>query len=515
VEKIFLEAVHLHKEGNLKEAKEKYYEVLSFDKFNINSYNNLGAIYAQEGFYEKAFQNFNIAITLKADHTEAWFNKGNLLYNLQNFKESIFSFTEAINLRPNYIEALLKRSDALFEIGSYEQALQDSNLVISLDSTCAEAWLNKGNALDGMMMLEEALFCYDRAIQLDHNFFESWSNKGKIYHTLQRFDEAIQCFDKAIKINPNYYEAYFNKSFTQLLLGNFIEGWKNYEFRLQTKKFKNTLRHSNIKLAKDINDIKQKKLLIWSDEGFGDTIQMIRLVKLLPIYTSNIILEVHKDLKNLIKNSFPYCRVIENGESYSDADCQIPLMSLISVLNLTLDSIPKDVPYLKIEENLVSKWSVNLKIKKEKLNIGIACSGNNLYREDKIRSLDLHYFKPLLKMSNLFLIQKEIKSLDKEFLLSHPEIIFLGCQINSFSDTAAIVQNMDLIISIDTSLTHLAGSLGKRTFVLLNWPHDHRWLLNQDKSYWYPSVKIFRKEFNQSWDLLIKNLISNYVQKKI
>jgi tetratricopeptide (TPR) repeat protein len=511
VEKIFLEAIHLHGEGNLKEAKEKYYQVLLLDKHNINSYNNLGAIYAQEGSYEKAFKNFNIAIELKPDHAEAWFNKGNLLYNLQDFEESIFSFTQAINFRPNYIEALLKKGDALFEVGSYKEALKESDLVISLEPTCAEAWLNKGNALDGMMMQDDALFCYDRAIELDQNFYESWSNKGKIYHALRCFDEAIQCFDKAIKINPNYFEAYFNKSFTQLLLGNFIEGWKNYEFRWQTKRFKNKFRHSNIKTLKDINDVKQKKLLIWSDEGFGDIIQAVRFVKLLSTHTDNIILEVHEDLKNLIKNSFPKCSVISIGESYSDVDYQIPFMSLPSVLNLTLDSIPQDIPYLKVEENLVAKWLDNLKIKKEKLNIGIACSGNNLYRENKTRSLDLHHFKPLLKISNLFLIQKEIKLLENEFLLSNKEITFLGDKINSFYDTAAIVQNMDLIISMDTSLVHLGGSLGKKTYVLLNWPHDHRWLLNQHKSYLYPSVTILRKEFNQDWDLLIKNLISNYV----
>ena len=511
MEKIFLEAFRLQKNGNLEEAKEKYYQVISLDKFNINSYNNLGTIYAQEGFYEKAFQNFNIATTLEPNYAEAWFNKGNLLYNLHNFKESIFSFTQAIKARPDYIEALLKKSDALFEIRSYKESLEDSDLVISLDPTCADAWLNKGNALYGMMMIEDALSSYDRSIELDKNFFQSWLNKGKIYHILKRFDEAILCYDKAIKINPNYYEAYFNKSFTQLFLGNFIEGWKNYEFRWKTKKFKYKNLYSNIKVANDIDNIKQKKLLIWQDEGFGDTIQMIRLVKSLSAHTNNIILQVHEDLKSLIKDSFSYCNVISTGEVCADVDYQIPLMSLISFLNLTLNTVPKDTPYLKIDDNLVRKWSNNLKIKKEKLNIGISCSGNNLYRENRIRSLNLHYFEPLLKISNLFLIQKEIDTSDKEFLLSHSEIKFIGSQINSFSDTAAIVQNMDLIISIDTSLVHLAGSLGKKTYILLNWPHDHRWQINQDKSYWYPSVKILRKEYNQPWDFLIKNLISDCV----
>lgn len=267
-----------------------------------------------------------------------------------------------------------------------------------------------------------------------------------------------------------------------------------------------TYLHPNIPALISLNQTKNTEVLVWSEQGFGDTLQFSRYIKLLINLGAKVVLQVQEALVSLFKGCFE-CDVISTKEFVS-AHYQIPMGSLPLLFETTVETIPSDIPYIKVNQKKVGEWRGKLGIEHDKLNIGIACSGNIKYdlEHGNTRPIPLSFFKELGKLSNLFLIQKELRQRDQELLSAHPEYNNVGALIQSFEDSAAVVENMDLIITIDTSLAHLAGALGKPAFVLLPWVSDWRWFLNQAYSPWYPSIQLIRQTKAGEWDDVISTL---------
>ena len=212
----------------------------------------------------------------------------------------------------------------------------------------------------------------------------------------------------------------------------------------------------------------------------------------------------------LFRKSFIESSIIKLGESVVGVDFQVPLGSLPLLFGTTLQNMPNTIPYLKGTNANYHKWRDRLNLSEKKLNIALACSGNTAhFKNDKNRPIKLELFEPLIEIANLFLVQKNIEESDKEFLCAHSEIKFLGDEIETFDDTAAIIRNMDLTISIDTSIAHLSGALGKETWVLVSWAPDWRWLLDRVDSPWYPTAKIFRQMSIGDWTSVLKKLHLN------
>jgi hypothetical protein len=260
-------------------------------------------------------------------------------------------------------------------------------------------------------------------------------------------------------------------------------------------------------LLTSLSDVAGKKILVWPEQGFGDILQFARYIPKLTHLGAHVDFEIQESLVSLFQNQYS-CNVVAKGGAIDAVDFQVPLGSLPLLFKTNLDSIPADVPYIRVAPQKVQEWKNKLPLSKDKLNIGIACSGNINFdlKHGNKRPIPLEHFSELAKQHNLFLIQKEIRETDQIALKNLEMIHPLGDLINSFEDTAAIVENMDLIISIDTSLVHLAGALGKKTIVLLSWCPDWRWLTERSSSPWYPSATLVRQTSVGDWGSVMEQV---------
>jgi tetratricopeptide (TPR) repeat protein len=485
------------------EAITHYDQVIRLKPDYLEAWVNKGISLNNLKRYDEALFCYDHAIKLKSDYAELWSNKSIALDNLNRYEESIFCCDQAIKLSPDYVEALVNKAVSLNNLKRYDEALYCCDQAIKLKIDYAEAWSSKGISLNNLRHYEQALSCFDQAIKLRSDYAEAWSNKGFSLDKLKRHDEALSCCDQAIKLRPDYYDSYWNKSLIKLVIGDFENGWELYKYRWQ-KGDAYQYRHFNIKKLELLSNLKDKKILIWYEQGFGDTIQFSRFIPKLINLGAIVTFEVQKDLEVFFKNQFE-CEITSKVNVTDHFDFQAPLLDLVRLFKTSIDNIPSNHDYLKVQYKVVD-WKKKLKLSKNKLNVGISISGSSNYKDNFIRSLPLKNIEPLIQAANFFVIQKELSDKDINFLRKYPEIHFLGREIVNFSDTAAIVENMDLIISIDSSLIHLAGALGKKSFLMLPWIPEWRWMLDRSDSPWYQSIKIFRQKSIGDWDSVIREI---------
>ncbi len=498
-------AATLIKLQKINEAIDVCLQLISSNPQNIEAHLTLGLANHQQKKYSIALDHYSEAIHLDPNYAEAWSNKGITLTCLSRHEEALSDFDQAIHLKPDYAEAWSNRGATLTCLNRYDQALSDFDQAIRLKPDYVEALSNKGNSLTHLNRYDEALSQFDLAIRLKPGYAEAWSNKGTTLTYLNRYDEALLQFDQAIYLKPDFYDPYWNKSVIHLRLGNFNEGWNLYTYKWQMKDSE-PYRYNKFPELKSLDNLKNKNILIWHEQGLGDTIQFSRYIKELKKLEAQITFEVQKPLLNLFASQSE-CITTSEIDNKSKFDFQAPLLTLPKLFNTNFDTIPKPIN-LHICQQRIERWKTLLKLSKEKPNIGIAVSGNPNHKNDLNRSIPLSTILPLLNFGKFFLIQKNITEIDEKILRQHKEITFLGNEINDFVDSASIVMNMDLVISVDTSLIHLAGSLNKKSYLMLPWCPEWRWLMNRSDSPWYPSIKIFRQKELCDWGSVINQIKS-------
>jgi tetratricopeptide (TPR) repeat protein len=487
-----------------------YFASFNYAKSLVDSGENTEAIFYSEN-----------AIKIDPKNKEAWINYGINLKNLKFYSKSIECYERALTIDPNYFEALVNKSEILIIEKNYHEAIivLDRALLIDFSKKdielVATAWVNRGVAFLGLDKSEHALVSFNKAIHINPNDAQVLSNKGVALYNLKRHNEAEHYYDQAIKLKPDYAEAYFNKAANKLVLGDFKNGWNLYQYRWKEKDFQD-YRYPQFKKLESINNLENKKILIWHEQGLGDTVQFSRYIPKLINLGAIITFEVQKDLVSFFRTQFE-CKISDKVSINENFDYASPLLNLPYVFKTSIDTIPVSQAYLTVKEKIID-WNKKIKLSKKKLNIGIAISGNPNKKNNHIRSIPLEDMKSLFQHANFFIIQKELSVMDMEILKRYPEIKFMGEEIVNFSDTAAIVENMDLIISIDTSLIHLAGAIGKRAFLMLSWSAEWRWLLERNETPWYKSIKIFRQKSAGDWysivneiEFELKKLKSKYV----
>ena len=494
----------LSKLGNDTEAIEHYSISIKLKSDYAEAWNNKGVSLSNLKQYEESLSYYDQAIKLKPNYAEAWNNKGVSLKNLKRYEESLSYYDQAIKLKPDYAEARHNKGVSLNKLKRYEESLSYYDQAIKLKPNYAEAWNNKGVSLKNLKRYEESLSYYDQAIKLKPDYAEARHNKGVSLNKLKRYEESLSYYDQAIKLKPNYAEALYGKAETKLILGDFQDGWNLYMLRWKQEDFE-IYRYPQFKKLESTNNLDNKKILIWHEQGMGDTIQFSRYVSKLVALGAVVTFEVQKDLVFFFKKQFE-CEVTDQVSINKNFDYQAPLLNLPYVFNTSIDTIPNNQAYLKVNKENVIDWNKKIKLSKNKLNIGIAMSGNPNQKNNHIRSISLENMKSIFQYANFFVIQKELSVIDMEFLKKYPEIKFIGEEIVNFSDTAAIVENMDLIISVDTSLIHLAGAMGKKSFLMLSWSPEWRWLLDRCDSPWYKSIKIFRQKLIGDWNSVINQI---------
>ena len=499
--------------GNKSKAIELFENTLQGGLRTTEVFYQLGALYLDSNRVELAIETFLTGLSELGSSFEIEHDLGVAYAKLKQY-ESAGKHFEAARLINPISEELFFNIGRMFDaLKQHSNALASYQKAIAIDPNYAQAWYNQGAALHDLGRHDEALASYDRAIEIYPAYAQAWSNKGVTFSCLGDQQKALEFFQKSLSIDANYADAGWNLSLIYLLLGNFHDGWKTHECRW-IKEDPHPYLHSERPQLNSLDDVAGKRILVWAEQGYGDTIHFCRFAPLLADLGATVVFEVQPPLVELI-NSLRNCHVIPRGQVAPNIDYQIPLLSLPALLGANLNSIPAITPYLRVSDEKVNQWKQRLQLSSTQLNVGIACSGNMHHQNDVNRSMPLSTFAPLLadERLNLFLVQKDLRKEDSAFYEQAGNLQFLGASIGDFEDSAAIVQNLDIIISVDTSLVHLAGALGKEVLVLLPWVAEWRWLMDRKDSPWYPTATLIRQPNPGNWSAVIE-AVSQLLSKK-
>jgi tetratricopeptide (TPR) repeat protein len=474
---------------------------IGFDPANFAAYGNLGSALHSMRRLPEALSAFDRAIALKPDFHQAHLHRGNLLYELKRHEAALASYDAAVAVKPDLAEAHSNRGNVLQALGRLEAALASYAKAISINPELAEAHCNRGNVLRELDRFDEAFASYDRALAIDANFVPAHFNRGVALNQLRRLPAALACYDRAIAIDEDFAEAHFNRALLWLLTGDFARGWPEHEWR-----WKNRL-GSNIHERRDFaaplwrgrESLTGSTILLYSEQGFGDTLQWCRYAPLVANLGAEVILEVPRPLEPLLSNLRGVSRIVIRGSVLPHFDYQCPLMSLPLAFQTDLASIPSAGSYLRSDPAKVSMWQQQLGTK-AKPRIGLMWNGNPVQPNDRNRSVWLADWLPHLPPGFQYVsLQRELRAADAKTLDLNTHIFNPAEQLGDFSDTAALCDCMDLVISVCTSVAHLSGALGRRTWILLAFAADWRWLLDRTDSPWYPSATLYRQPARGDW----------------
>jgi len=457
---------------------------------------------------------YEIILRKYADHFDALQLLATAYLQQKNPELALYFFEKALKINKTNAAVFNNRGSAFQELRRFNEALQDSEEALRIKPDYVVAFYNRGNALQGLNRFDEALQSYDQALSIKPDYAEVYNNKGTTLKACKRFNEALQHFEEALRIKPDYIDASWNKATLLILIGDYIEGWKLYETRLNEVKTKEDYYQSSELSWRGHEDIQGKTLLIYSEQGLGDTIQFVRYLKKVHQLGIKIILEVPNPLVSLISTFDIPMTVLERGQKRPKFDAYCPLLSLPYVFKTRVETIPASIPYLFSNKEKLENWKQKLGNKSQK-RIGLVWSGNINHKNDHNRSIPLDAFFEVLKLPfEWHSLQKEYRDKDKEFLLAHSEIHRHEDELTDFSDTAALIECMDLVISVDTSLAHLAGAIGKEIWIMLAFIPDYRWMLDCDDSPWYPSAKLIRQDESRNWSNVLNVIKSNLLTNK-
>jgi tetratricopeptide (TPR) repeat protein len=508
--------ITLKDQGKLDEAVAACREAIRFKPDYAEAFNNCGNALKDLKRLDEALASYNKAVALKPDYAEAFNNRGNALKDLKRLDEALASYDKAVELKPDYAEAFYNRGVAQKELKRFDEALANYARAIALKPDYADALNNRGNALQELNRLDEALVNYDKALALKPNYAEALSNRAVALQELSRFDEALASYDRAIALKPDFADAYWNQSLCFLLTGRFEQGFRQYEWRKKLDEPVGARSYPQpLWLGKE--NITGKTLFVYWEQGLGDTIQFCRYAKLVADLGARVILEVPKPLMSLLANLSGVALLTESDNSLPPFDYQCPLLSLPLAFNTRLSSIPGSIPYLKsnVEQSLFWKGTLG---EKNKLRVGLTWSGGFRPNQPKLWSVNKRRNIPLANLAVLKHQDIDFYSLQKgqpaeselsELVLQNwdgPHIVDFTHQLNDFSNTAALIENLDLVISVDTSTAHLAGALGKPVWILNRFDTCWRWLLDRNDSPWYPTAKLYRQEKAGDWDDVVQRV---------
>ena len=474
------------------------------------AYNNRGNALNELKRFDEGLQSCDKAIALKSDYADAYNNRGNALNELKRFDEALQSYDKAIALKPDNAAAYNNRGNVLKELKRLDEALQSYDKAIALKSDYADAYNNRGNALNELKRLDEALQSYDKAIALKLDNAEAYINRGIALHELKRLDEALQSYDKAIALKSDYADAYWNKSLLKILVGEYLEGWQLYEWRRKNDNTKNNYPNYAQPLWTGNDALEGKTILVHSEQGLGDSIQFCRYLTLLKaLNPKEIVFNVEKTLVPILSSLDKDLTIVEKNKPLPPFDYYCPLLSLPLAFKTTVETIPAKVPYLYADLNKQKIWQRKLG-EKNRPRIGLVWSGSTGHENDHNRSLVLKQLSSLLKLPFEFhSLQKEVRQVDLNTLSEFSQIKQHQDELHDFSDTAALIDNLDIVISVDTSVAHLAGALGKQVWIMLPFMPDSRWMLDSTDTPWYPTATLFRQPKIDDWDSVIKNIEIN------
>ncbi len=391
---------------------------------------------------------------------------------------------------PETAVACNARGVALAEDDRFEAALDCYRQALVLRPDSPEVHNNTGFALAGLGRHEAALESYSRALGLRPGYVVAHLNRSNSLAELNRHEAAMACLESALAIDPGSTAAQWNLGLLRLQTGDFARGWPGYESRLEHSEFKADRRDFAEPRWTGRESLAGRTILVYAEQGLGDTLQFCRYVELVAARGATVLFEVQPPLKSLLSGLRGASRVLARGEPLPAFDLHCPLLSLPLAFGTVVDTVPAGVPYVLSDPALVQQWGARLG-EAGRLKVGLAWSANSASGYGRARSMGLAEFAMLLPPGAQGVsLQKDLAAGEPEFLAGRKDIVHFG---TGFADTAALAACMDVIVSVDTSIAHLAGAMGLPTWVLMSAKGDWRWLRGREDSPWYPSVRVFRE----------------------
>ena len=461
---LFGQAVTLHQAGALPAAESAYRAVLAASPRHAPTMTLLATIIAQNGQPEEAVRLFDASLKLDRNQELALFNRGNALFALKRHAEALASYNRAVALWPGHAPLLNNRGNALFSLGRKLEALAAFDRAIAADPTYVDAHFNRANALLG----------------------------------LDRKADALASLDRAAALDPEHVEAQFNRAVLRLRLGQYAEGWRLNEWRWLAPGGEQPRGFAGAPWLGE-EEIAGKNLLLYAEQGFGDSIQFCRYVPLAAARGARVILEVQRALVPAMTRLEGIAQLVATGDVLPPFDLHCPLMSLPLAFRTELDTVPRQVPYLRAAPEAVRHWTERLGPRSSP-RVGLVWAGNPKNLNNDRRSAGLPALLPLLGCgAEMFGLQKDLVPADRALLATTPGLRSLGDDLGDFGDTAAVLELLDLVVTIDTSVAHLAGALGRPVWVLLSPAADWRWLAAEADAPWYPTARLFRWDPARGW----------------
>jgi len=460
--------------GRQREATACFEQAVRCQPDFAGTHNNLGVAYQAEGRLDEAARCFRQAVRLLPQFAEAYVNLGGVFQMQGKLDEAVASFQQAVQGRPDYALAHGDLGVALYRLGR----------------------------------LEEAQSSFQQALRLNPSFPDAHTNLGCVLHAQGKPAEALACFQQALRHRPDFAEAHRASAYVWLAAGDFERGWPEYEWRSHCPGFAMPPLPCP-RPAWDGSPLEGRTILLRAEQGLGDTLQFIRYAPLVAQRRGRVIVEAHACLLPLLRPCSGIDQVIARGEDPPPFDVHALLLSLPGLLGTTLAAVPADVPYLAADPALVAHWRQELS-RVPGIKVGIVWQGNPMLQLDRLRSVPLTAFAPLAALEGVHLVSLQVGPGCEQVaaLGERCSVVDMASRFDpeSFGDAAAVVQNLDLVITVDTAMAHLAGALGVPVWLVLPFAADWRWLVGREDSPWYPSMRLFRQARPGAWGEVFERL---------
>ncbi len=464
-----------------------------------HAHNNLGIALTRLGRADEAAAAFHEALDHAPDFVEACYNLGEALHKAGRPDEAAAAYARVVDARPDFAEAHNNLGVVLAELGRPGEAAAAYRRAIAIRPDFAEAHNNLGNALVDMDDPAAAVAAFEQALALCPGYAEAQTNLGGALQALGRVEDAVAAHRLAVAADPDFAGAHKNLGVALLLAGDYRQGWAEYEWRWETDTFRPWRRHED-RPRWDGGDPNGRTLLVHDEQGAGDAIQFVRYVPLLRDRGARVVVECDPRLTGLFRDVDGAAEVVARGAALPPFDACVALMSLPGLMDTTVDTIPAGSPYLTADPDRVAAWRQRLG-EGGGLRVGLAWAGNPIHPLDRTRSMPARHLARLLAVEGVRFVSLQVDERGAELAdLPAGAVRDVAPLIDDFADTAALVSVLDLVISVDTAVVHLAGALGRPVWVLLAAAPDWRWLRDREDSPWYPTARLFRQPMAGDWD---------------
>jgi tetratricopeptide (TPR) repeat protein len=551
--------------GRSEESLDNYDRALAINPTDIDALRGRGLALAELGRLEAALDVYDQALTAKPALPQALIGKGKVLHRLKRYEEALNCYDLALETSPELSEARTRRADvlnilnrlshaeahyfraeALRAIERFSEAVETCDKAIKLYPDYHEVWNARGLALAGLGELTDALDSYDRALALRNDSVEVYINRSAVLRTLGRLEEALagancalalapgnasalnnrgnvlrdlgciaealNTYDQAVAADPRMAQSHFNRAVCLLLSGDFERGWEEYEWRWQLPEFESGMPQLFLPLWLGEEDVAGSTILVHAEQGHGDTLQFARYVPLLAEKGATVVFAVQPLLRPLLAGLSGAHHILDRIEDLPPADFRCPLLSLPLAFGARLESIPAAAPYVAPPSARLREWRDNLGARRGP-RVGLAWSGNPRHKSDRDRSLTLQQLQPIAELGlPLYCLQREMRPGDLPEFAMFRNIHYFGDALRDFADTAALIACLDLVITVDTAVAHLAGAMGKPVWVLLSQAPDWRWMLGRSDSPWYPTMRLFRQTQPGDWAPVIDRVRTELIK---